>query len=168
MGRGLLPQGEGFVAGTAHARQERAAPVPAAAWGRGPGCARVRPTRADAPRSLNLSPLGQSPPPWRPRRHCGSSATTLGSPRWPARPGATHLEEDAADAAEQLRLLLREVLDDGEVRVHGQHVVLRGEGVRRARRTAPGAPCPSPPQTPQRAFLAVSFYISSSSKLEPE
>lgn len=36
----------------------------------------------------------------------------------------TNLEEDAADAAEQLRLLLREVLDDGEVRVHGQHVVL--------------------------------------------
>ena len=39
----------------------------------------------------------------------------------------THLQEDAADATQQLRLLLGVVLDDRMVRIHGQHVVLREE-----------------------------------------
>lgn len=39
---------------------------------------------------------------------------------------ATHLEEDPADATQQLWLLLGVVLDHGVIGAHSQHVVLRG------------------------------------------
>lgn len=39
--------------------------------------------------------------------------------------GSTHLKEDAADTAQQLRLLLRVTLDDGVIGAYSQHVVLR-------------------------------------------